>query len=85
MKKENFKDKLLYLVLFGCFAGGILFLMVLHYPFFGGMICGSSVTLLIFVTIGRRQLNKAASHLEKKLRDKVLAIQSDNELFTTDD
>ncbi len=78
------KNTIVNLVLITCFAGGILFAMVFSYSFFGGLCCGSSAALFWINLVGERQLKKASRRLEKNLRDRVLAIDND-ENYTDDD
>jgi len=65
------KDILLFLVLIACIAGGIFFKYGFHYPFFSGLCSGSSLTLLIFASIGKWQAKKAAARIDKAITDQV--------------
>ncbi len=79
------KNTIVNLVLISCFAGGILFSRLFHYPFFGGLCCGSSAALFFINMIGERQLKKASQRLEKTLRDRVLAINTDENYIDDDE
>lgn len=79
------KNTIVNLVLIASFAAGILFWRWLHYSFFGGICSGASAVLFFINMIGERQLKKASARLEKTMRDRVLAIESDEFNFKEDE
>ena len=51
---------------------GIVLYYKTKYHFFGGIITGSSITLVLFASVGKWQANQVAKHIEKRMRDQAI-------------
>jgi hypothetical protein len=65
MKKELF----LYFILAIAIAGGLFLFFFGGLQFIGAFSVGAASMLLIFNTVGRRQLRKAAEQIDKIIQD----------------
>lgn len=79
------KNYVVNLVLTGCIAGSVFFERYFGYPFFSGCCCGAAGMLMILNYFGQRQLNKAGHRLDKAIKDRIVAIESDNLTIEADD
>lgn len=68
------KDIITYI----CFA--LLFLIGIYLGgFAGGFVAGITFTMVLLMTVGRRQLASAASRIDKQIHDNILQTQMQND------
>ena len=79
------KNTTINLVLIGQFAAGIFFILFFKWEIFGCGVCGAATTLFYINLVGQRQLEKAGKRIDKIMKDQVLANESDNDNYITDD
>jgi len=63
------KHKTAVIICIANFFAGIAIYQLTRLTFMGPFLSGASLTLLVLAIIGRRQANKAADYMDKRLKD----------------